>query len=63
MKIEAKTEVMIQAFSHFTRPQWDDFRSATTRQEAFDYVQGDSNMRVMERTTVTISGDWAEVTE
>lgn len=63
MDVEATTEVMIQAFSHYTQPQWDDFRNATTRQEAFEYAQGDPNLRVMERTVVTIKGKWSEVTE
>lgn len=62
MKLTSKNEVVIQAFSTYTDPQWSDFRKADSTEQAFEYTQGEPGLRVMERTVVTIAGDWTEVT-
>lgn len=64
MDVEATTEVVIQAYSTYTTPQWDDFRAASSREEALDYVERapELMLRVVERTVVTIKGEWSEVT-
>jgi len=63
--VEATTEVVIQAFSTYTNPQWDDFRGAASKAEALEYVRGapDLMLRVVERTVVTIKGEWRVVNE
>lgn len=62
MDVEATTEVVIQSFSTYTNPQWSDLRGADSREQAFEYTQGEPGLRVMERTVVTIKGEWSEVT-
>lgn len=64
MKLTSKNEVVIQAFSTYSDPQWSDFRGANTKDEALTYVERapDLMLRVVERTVVTIEGDWVEVT-
>lgn len=59
MKIKAKVEHAVQTREYGTG-KWEVFREFDTAEEADDYAHGSVDMRVVSRTTVTITEDWEE---
>lgn len=65
MRIKAKIEHAVQVrergYGHGLG-KWEVFREFDTAEEAEDYAGSDRDMRVVSRTTVTITEDWEEGT-
>lgn len=65
MRIKAKIEHAVQARERghgHGLGEWEVYRLFDTPEEAEDYAHGDEDLRVVSRTTVTITEDWEEGT-
>lgn len=61
MRIKAKVEHGVETRDRYSG-KWDLFNEFDTAEAAEDYADGDPDMRVVSRTTVIITEDWAEGT-
>lgn len=59
MRIKAKVEHAVQTREYGTG-KWEVFAEFDTAEEADDYANGSADMRIVSRTTVTITEDWEE---